>query len=582
MGLLTEKWSFSARAAVVAGLGGLVVGYDLGVISGALPMLRDRFGLTAREEGLVVAMSALGHLPGAPIGGYLSDRIGRKRTMILANALFIVAVLLLAASGSARLVILGRFAVGVAVAINVMSCVPWVSEVVPGSRRGSMTACYELFLASGVLASFAVYFVGVLAGEPAYWWRAMFSLSAALAVLHLCVVALFPESAAWLVSRGRLEAAREALRMPCGGDDGLVRAELDRLRKSCDRAAAAAGGPSRGRRLAALSAAGVGEMDADSEGGGWGGGGGGGGGGMGGDGDSGSTGRAEGADATLLGRSPAHSVRPWAGNLVVYCAIVCFGFLSGGINVRIYAPTILRDLGLDATAAAGVTVALGVVKVGVTAVSVARVDREGRRRLLLVGQCLTLLAAAVLVAGARAASEAARVGAGIAGCLLYTVAYQVSYGPVGFVGVEMFPPAIRARVLGLIDVVGNLVIGATAEAFPVVAREGGYAAAFGAHLVFAAAALLYTALYVVEMMDREPQQIREDLRERAEAVAAAGRALLAGLRKGSCAELLLLARGKLEGGHGHQRMEEGRRGRPARRGGGGSYDATLLHQESML
>ena len=82
--------SFEERAALVGALGGITFGYDIGVISGALVSLKEDFDLSADAEGLVVAMIAFGQMGGALVGGYLTDRIGRKPAIHLQNVCYII------------------------------------------------------------------------------------------------------------------------------------------------------------------------------------------------------------------------------------------------------------------------------------------------------------------------------------------------------------------------------------------------------------------------------------------------------------------------------------------------------------
>lgn len=142
--------SFEDKAALVAAVGGTTFGYDIGVISGALVSLKRDFGLDAHAEGTVVAMIAIGQIPGALIGGFIADRFGRKPAIFIQNGCFVLGTVITASATEIGHLFLGQFVLGVGVAFSVASNISYVTEMVPRERSGAMVACYELAVTFGV------------------------------------------------------------------------------------------------------------------------------------------------------------------------------------------------------------------------------------------------------------------------------------------------------------------------------------------------------------------------------------------------------------------------------------------------
>lgn len=130
-------------AASCAAVGGMLSGYDTGVISGALPFIQRSFSLSTFEQGLVVSVVLVGAAVAAIGGGSFSDRIGRRRALILAAVLFIVGALLSAVAGSMQLLVVARVIVGFGIGLA-SSVVPlYISEIAPANARGWLVSLYH-------------------------------------------------------------------------------------------------------------------------------------------------------------------------------------------------------------------------------------------------------------------------------------------------------------------------------------------------------------------------------------------------------------------------------------------------------
>lgn len=169
---------------MVSALGGLVFGYELGIISGALLQLKVEFSLSCVQQEALVSSLLLGALLASTLGGWLIDRHGRRNAILLSNVLILAGSLVLLISCYPALVV-GRATVGFAMSISSMSCCIFVSEVVSADRRGCMVTLYEAGITVGILLAYAVNYVlsGCSGG-----WKWMFGFAVVPTVLQLVSV----------------------------------------------------------------------------------------------------------------------------------------------------------------------------------------------------------------------------------------------------------------------------------------------------------------------------------------------------------------------------------------------------------
>jgi len=197
---------FAVKAATVAGLGGLIFGYDLGVVSGALPLLEKTMGLSKSELELVVSLMPVGGILGASVGGAICDKVGRKPTIMLTNIIFIAGSTILGFAPGLEVIFVGRVIIGVGIAISALADIAYANEVAPPAIRGAVVSCYELMVTLGILLS---YFVGFLFRDKTGGWRFEFAGSVIFAIVQALAMLSMPESPRWLLKKGRrLEAQR--------------------------------------------------------------------------------------------------------------------------------------------------------------------------------------------------------------------------------------------------------------------------------------------------------------------------------------------------------------------------------------
>jgi MFS family permease len=188
-------------------LGGLLFGYDLGVVAGALLYIKPEFGLTAAGEGFVTSSLLLGAMIGALGCGGLSDRFGRRRVVLGAGVLFSAGALVAALAPGFAALLAGRFVMGLAVGALSVSVPIYLSEITPPASRGGLSGLNQLMISTGILVAYLV----DLALGASHAWRWMFGLALVPAAALLIGLAFQPESPRWLVRQGRAGEARAVL-----------------------------------------------------------------------------------------------------------------------------------------------------------------------------------------------------------------------------------------------------------------------------------------------------------------------------------------------------------------------------------
>ncbi len=188
-------------------LGGLLFGYDTGVISGALLFIPNSFKLTSFTKGAVVAGLLLGAMIGAAVAGRLSDRLGRRRLIIIAAVIFTGGALLAAFAPSITVLIAARVIIGLAVGSAALVVPLYLAEIAPTEIRGSIASLNQLMIVCGILAAFIVNAILASSGD----WRLMLGLAAVPSIILLAGMMFMPETPRYLVHAGEEDTAREVL-----------------------------------------------------------------------------------------------------------------------------------------------------------------------------------------------------------------------------------------------------------------------------------------------------------------------------------------------------------------------------------
>ncbi len=198
---------FVYLAAVFAALGGLLFGYDTGVISGAELFFRNDFTLSTFALEVIVSGVLAGAAVGALTGGRLADLFGRRKLLITTAIIFAAGAILCAAAQSAQMLVAGRIIVGIGIGLSSSTVPVYISEVAPADARGWQVSLFQLAITVGILLAYLVDY----AFAQVQGWRWMFGLAVVPAAIFGSGMIFLPESPRWLLRRGRRDTAQAML-----------------------------------------------------------------------------------------------------------------------------------------------------------------------------------------------------------------------------------------------------------------------------------------------------------------------------------------------------------------------------------
>ncbi len=442
---------------VIATFGGLLFGYDTGVINGALPYMTDDLGLTAVTEGMVTSSLLLGAALGAVAGGRLSDARGRRRTILTLAVLFFVGALGCTLAPTTAVMVVARFVLGLAVGGASVTVPVYLAEVSPAERRGALVTRNELMIVSGQLLAFTSNaIIAQVGGESGGVWRWMLVIATVPAVVLWFGMLVMPESPRWLASKTRFGEALEVLKQV----------------RSQQRAEA---------ELAEVSALAVKE------------------------------------EQEKLGGWQDMRSTPWLRKLMfVGFGIAIVQQITGVNTIMYYGTQILTDAGFAADSALTANIANGVISVLATFVGIWLLGRVPRRPMLMTGQMGTT--AALLLIGVFSLVLPAGDGRAYA-VLAMTVTFlafqQGAISPVTWLMLsEIFPMRMRGFGMGVAAVVlwlTNFVIGLV---FPSLVSGIGISNTFFLFVVAGILSLTFVKLCVPETKGRTLETLEAELRAR--------------------------------------------------------------------
>ncbi|WBH15537.1 sugar porter family MFS transporter [Sphingomonas radiodurans] len=425
---------FIAAIVAVATIGGLLFGYDSGAVNGTQDGLRKAFNLSDGGLGFTVGSLLIGCFIGAFLAGRLADLMGRRLVMMLAALLFLIGALVQGFAQVQWLFVLARIAGGMAVGAASVLSPAYISEVAPANVRGRMTTVQQIMIITGLTTAFVVnYFLAIAAGASTniFWggieaWRWMYLMQALPAAVFLLALCFIPESPRFLVAKGRHEQAAVVLTRLFG--EVVAKAKLEEIR---------------------------GTFDVDH--------------------------RPRLSDV----RAPGTFLRPivWAGLvLAVFQQLV-------GINVIFYYGATLWQLaGFTEDQSLLINIVSGVVSIAACFLTIALVDKIGRKPLLLIGSAgmtVTLFTLVYVFGNGTLDADgqlqlSANLGTvALIAANLYVIFFNVSWGPIMWVMLgEMFPNQLRGSALavcGFAQWFSNYLI---AQTFPIMAAGLGLAVSY--------------------------------------------------------------------------------------------------------
>ncbi len=225
-----EGKRFVYMAAAFAALGGLLFGYDTGVISGAVIFIKKDFALSVFPQELVVSMVLAGATVGALSGGRLADRFGRRAILLATSVIFIAGAIICAVAVSLSMLVVGRIVVGLGIGLACTTVPVYISEVAPPEARGWQVSLFQLAITIGILCAYLVDY----AFAKTEAWRWMLGLAAIPGAILGLGMLFLPESPRWLAKGSHPEAARKVLMRIRGGVD--VEAELQEITRTLQQA----------------------------------------------------------------------------------------------------------------------------------------------------------------------------------------------------------------------------------------------------------------------------------------------------------------------------------------------------------
>ena len=375
---------------LIAALGGLLFGYDTAVINNAIGFLETHFRLDSTMKGFTAASALLGCVIGVSFAGVFSDRLGRKKTLVLAGILFLVSSVGTAVPKELWQFILFRVLGGVGVGIASMASPMYIAEITPARIRGRMVSVNQFAIVSGMLLIYFVNYEIAVQGDDAWKvstsWRWMFASGIAPSGLFLFLLLFAPESPRWLLKQGREESARTILGRV--GGVAAARDELASIRETLHE-------------------------------------------------ESGS-----------LGQLLQPGMRRALG---LGIALAVLQQITG-INAFLYFGTEMfkgfgENLGLDVDVAHLQMVAVGAVNLLFTIVAIWTVDRIGRKPLMVIGSCGMGICLAAMGGAAQLQTTSTWHLVFVLG---YIASFALSVGPVTWVILsEIFPNRIRGRALSI-------------------------------------------------------------------------------------------------------------------------------------
>lgn len=219
-GISTNKLAYFFGA-----LGGLLFGYDTGVIAGAILYINKDLGLSPFMSGLVVSSLLVGAMIGAGAGGSIADALGRRRTVLIIALVFSVGAIGAALAPNAEVLILFRVVLGLAVGAASVTVPVYLAEIAPTEIRGAIASLNQLMIVTGILVAY----IANSALAPFDAWRWMVALAVIPSALLAFGMIFMPETPRWLVRQHRDDEAQEVLRL--NRDEETVQKELREIKE---------------------------------------------------------------------------------------------------------------------------------------------------------------------------------------------------------------------------------------------------------------------------------------------------------------------------------------------------------------
>src|SRR5215210_4319463 len=448
--------------AIIATFGGLLFGYDTGVINGALTPMQEGLSLTPFRTGVVAAILLLGAAVGAAIGGRLSDAQGRRRNILMLAGIFFVGTMGCVLAPSYGVLVVFRFVLGLAVGGASVTVPVYLAEIAPLERRGGLVTRNELMIVSGQFSAFVINaIIFNVWGEQPSVWRYMLLVAALPAIALFVGMLRMPESPRWLVLKGRDQEALDVLRQVRSSE--RAEAELAEVHE-------------------------LAEEEKEAHMGGW-------------------------KDLAV----------PWIRWLIIIgIGLAVVQQLTGINSVIYYGTQILEEAGFSNNTAVILNILNGVFSLSGLAVGISLMNRVNRRTMLLFG--LTGTTTAHLLIGLSSLLLAPGLFRAYM-ILLFVITFvfimQGTLGPLAWLMLsEIFPLEIRGFAIGLsvfLLWITNFFVGLF---FPSMVAAFGITTTFFLFAAVGLLSILFVKTFVPETRGRSLEQLEEEFRTHGDPVRA--------------------------------------------------------------
>lgn len=438
--------AFVIKVSVVAALGGLLFGYDTAVIAGVVGFLQEKFELSSTMVGWAASSAIWGCVLGAACAGYLSDRFGRKKVLILTAVFFFISALGAAIPRNLTEFVIARFIGGVGVGAASMLSPLYISEIAPSHIRGRLVSLYQLAIVIGINLIYFVNFKIAESGNEAWnvdmGWRYMLGSEMIPALLFLILLFIVPESPRWLVKKRRVTEATDILTRVNGKEKAnalIVEIETALMQES-------------------------------------------------------------GTIKEIFGKGLRMA-------LVIGMVLALFSQITGINAIIYYAPEIFKSIGFGAESAFLQTVTIGVINTLFTFVAIGLIDKLGRRNLLIYGISGMIVSLIGVIICFHFGITGPWLLIFILG---FIACFASSLGPIPWVLIsEIFPTKTRGVAMSFCTLILWVGVIFITQFTPVLLESFGGAFTFGIFLLNSIILLVFVKLKVPETKQRTLEEIEQ-------------------------------------------------------------------------
>lgn len=439
------KKSYVYKITIVAAVGGLLFGYDTAVVAGAIGFIQKRFDLSAAMMGWIASCALIGCIAGAMFSGYLSDKFGRKKVLILSAILFAVSSIGTSVPHDLTLFVIFRIIGGLGIGIASMISPMYITECAPAEIRGRLVSINQLGIVTGILL---IYFVnaGIAGLHDEAWnintgWRWMFGSGIFPSIIFFILLMFVPESPRWLAQAGRSDEAEKILEKING--TAKAKEELKEIQHA---------------------------LNTETS-------------------------------------SFAELFKPGLRTALIIGIILSILSQVTGINaIMYYAPEIFKSTGDGSGSALLQTILVGVVNLLFTLVAIKYVDKAGRKGLLLAGSAGMAICLAIV--GFAFYFEAVKGYLVLIAILAYIACFALSLGPLTFVVIaEIFPNRARGRAMAICLFFLWTAVYCVSQFFPMLLESIGSAFTFWIFMAMSVIAFVFVWKIVPETKGKTLEEI---------------------------------------------------------------------------